>query len=208
MKSYESTVSAFEALNAPKSFLYVLARLKLRSLLFSAKNSRIFDFQILKMARLKVVNTRSVPTCAISSMDPKVTSPMISKHSDTSRPRNAPFFGKQWLLYVQKIQQNAAYFEAKVKHYSLHCQTIHLGCRYDVSDVYGGLLQLRHQYSTISNAPKVTKCYLLGTKYHISILVYASYLNKLSLLFKKLNKVEFPIVINFCQFGAFEIVLY
>ena len=91
-KSYESTVSAFEALNAPKSFLYVLARLKIQSLLFSAKNSRIFDFQILKMARLKAVNTRSVPTCAISSMDPKVTSPMISKHSDAFRPRNAPFF--------------------------------------------------------------------------------------------------------------------
>ena len=91
-KSYESTVSALEALNAPKSFLYVLARLKVQSLLFSAKNSRIFDFQILKMARLKAVNTRSVPTCAISSMDPKVTSPMISKHSDAFRPRNAPFF--------------------------------------------------------------------------------------------------------------------
>ena len=92
LKSYEFTVSAFEALNAPKSFLYILARLKLQSLLFSAKNSRIFDFQILKMARLKAVNTRSVPTCAISSMDPKVTSPMISKHSDAFRPRNAPFF--------------------------------------------------------------------------------------------------------------------
>ena len=56
LKSYESTVSAFEASNAPKSFLHVLARLKLQSLLFSAKNSRIFDFQILKMARLKAVN--------------------------------------------------------------------------------------------------------------------------------------------------------
>ena len=157
LKSYESTVSAFEALNAPKSFLYVLARLKLQSLLFSAKNSRIFDFQILKMARLKAVNTRSVPTCAISSMDPKVTSPMISKHSDASRPRNAPFFEKQWLLYQQKIQQNVAYIEAKVKHYSLHCQTILLGCRYDVSDVYGGPLQLGHQYRTISNAPNSQK---------------------------------------------------
>ena len=154
---YEFTVSAFEALNAPKSFLHVLARLKVQSLLFSAKNSRIFDFQILKMARLKVVNTRSVPTCAISSMDPKVTSPMISKHSDTSRPRNAPFFEKQWLLYLQKIQQNVAYIEAKVRHYSLHCQTILLGCRYDVSDVYGGLLQLRQQCRTISNAPKSQK---------------------------------------------------
>ena len=83
-KSYESTVSAFEALNAPKSFLYVLARLKVQSLLFSAKNSRIFDFQILKMARLKAVNTRSVPTCAISSNDPKVT--------------------EHWFLYLQKSQ--------------------------------------------------------------------------------------------------------
>ena len=94
LKSYQSTVSTFEALNAPKLFLHFLARLKVQSLLFSAKNSRIFDFQILKMARLKAVNTRSVPTCAISSMDPKVTSPMISKHSDASRPRNAPFFEK------------------------------------------------------------------------------------------------------------------
>ena len=92
LKSYESIVSAFEALNAPKSFLYVLARLKVQSLLFSAKNSRIFDFQILKMARLKAVNTMSVPTCAISSMDPKVTSPEVSKHSDAFRLRNAPFF--------------------------------------------------------------------------------------------------------------------
>ena len=170
LKSYESTVSAFEALNAPKSFLRVLARLKVQSLLFSAKNSRIFDFQILKMARLKAVNTRSVPTCAISSMGPKVTSPMISKHSDASRPRNAPFFEKQWLLYLQKIQQNVAYIEAKVRHSSLHCQTILLGCRYDVSDVYGGLLQLRHQYRIISTASKLTTFCLLGTKYHITIL--------------------------------------
>ena len=56
LKSYESTVSAFEALNAPKLFLHVLARLKLQTLLFSAKNSRIYDFQILKMARLKPVS--------------------------------------------------------------------------------------------------------------------------------------------------------
>ena len=114
------------------------------------------------MARLKAVNTRSVPTCAISSMDPKVTSPMISKHSDASRPRNAPFFEKQWLLYLQKIQQNVAYFEAKVRHYSLHCQTILLGFRYDVSDVYRGLLQLRHQYRTISNAPNSQKLITMG----------------------------------------------
>ena len=124
-----------------------------------------------------------VPTCVISFKDPKVTSPMISKHSDASRPRNAPFCEEQWLLYLQKIQQNAAYFEAKARHYSLHCQTIFLGCRYDVSDVYGSLLQLRQQYRTISNAPKLTKCSLLGTKYHITILIYASYLNKSSLLF-------------------------
>ena len=56
LKSYESTVSAFEALNAPKLFLHVLARRKLQSLLFSAKNSRIYDFQILKMTRLKPVS--------------------------------------------------------------------------------------------------------------------------------------------------------
>ena len=56
LKSYESTVSAFEALNAPKLFLHVLARLKHLTLLFSAKNSRIYDFQILKMARLTLVS--------------------------------------------------------------------------------------------------------------------------------------------------------
>ena len=121
LKSYESIVGAFEALNAPKLFLYVLARLKVQSLLFSAKNSRIFDFQILKMARLKAVNTRSVPTCAISSMDPKVTSSMISKHSDASRPRNAPFCEEQWLLYLLKIHQNVACSETNGKHCSLHC---------------------------------------------------------------------------------------
>ena len=109
---------------------------------------------------------------------------------------------------LQKMQQNVAYHKAKVRHSSLDCQTILLGCRYDVSDVYGGLLQLRNQCRIISNEPKLTKCCLLGTKYHIKILIYASYLNKLSLLFKKLNKVEFLVVISFCEFGAFEIVLY
>ena len=46
LKSYESTVSAFEALNEPKLFPYVLARLKLQTLLFSPKTRgfTIFKF--------------------------------------------------------------------------------------------------------------------------------------------------------------------
>ena len=106
LRSYESTLWIYEALNAPKTHVGVLARLKAQNLPFSAENSRIFDFQILKMARLKALSTRCVLTCAISSMDPKVTSSMISKHSDASRPKNAPFCEEQWLLYLLKIHQN------------------------------------------------------------------------------------------------------
>ena len=121
LRSYESTLCIYEALNAPKTHVGVLARLKAQNLPFSAENSRIFDFQILKMARLKALNTRCVLTCAISSMDPKVTSPMISKHSDASRPRNAPFCEEQWLLYLLKIHQNVTCSETNGKHCSLHC---------------------------------------------------------------------------------------
>ena len=173
MRSYESTLWIYEALNAPKTHVGVLARLKAQNLPFSAENSRIFDFQILKMARLKALNTRCVLTCAISSRDPKVTSSMISKHSDASRPRNAPFCEEQWLLYLLKIHQNVTCSETNGKHCSLHCQIILLGCLCGVSDVYKGLLQLRHQYRTISNTPKLMKCCLLWTKYHITILIYA-----------------------------------
>ena len=121
LTSYESTLCIYEALNAPKTHVGVLARLTAQNLPFSPENSRIFDFQILKMARLKALNTRCVRTCAISSMDPKVTSPMISKHSDASRPRNAPFCEEQWLLYLLKIHQNMTCSETNGKHCSLHC---------------------------------------------------------------------------------------
>ena len=110
-----------------------------------------------------------------------------TKHSDASRPRNAPFCEEQWLLYLLKIHQNVACFETNGKHCSLHCQIILLGCLCGVSDVYKGLLQLRHQYRIISNTPKLMKCCLLWTKYHITILIYAWYLNKSSLWFERIE---------------------
>ena len=78
LKSYESTVSAFEALNAQKLFLHVLARLKLQTLLFSAKNSRIYDFQILKMTRLKPVSENWDWACVTWITHSRDTSPVIS----------------------------------------------------------------------------------------------------------------------------------
>ena len=45
LRSYEHTLCIYEALNAPKTHVGVLARLKAQNLPFSAENSRIFDFQ-------------------------------------------------------------------------------------------------------------------------------------------------------------------
>ena len=160
-----------------------MARLRAQNLLFSAKITRILDFQILKLARLKAVNKTLVPTCVISFKDPKVTSPMISKHSDASRLRNAPFFGELMVTILPKILQNVAYSEENVTYCSLHCQIILFGCLCDASDVYGCLCQLKHQCRTISNAPKSINWYLLWTKCHIMIIKYASSLIKLRLTF-------------------------
>ena len=90
--SSESTPCVYEAWNAPKSNLALLARLKAQKYTFSAKISRILDFQNSKLARLKPVNKNKVLTCTIRSYDPKHASPMISSHSDCFRALNAPFF--------------------------------------------------------------------------------------------------------------------
>ena len=139
-----------------------MARLRAQNLLFSAKITRIFDFQILKLARLKAVNKTLVPNCVISFKDPKVTSPMISKHSDASRLRNAPFFGELMVTILPKILQNVAYSEENVTYCSLHCQIILFGCLCDASDVYGCLCQLKHQCRAISNAPKPQRVMRMG----------------------------------------------
>ena len=78
LKSDGSNVYAFEALNAPKTHVGVLARLKSQNLPFSAENSRIFDFQILKMARLKPVSENWDWACVTWSTHSKDTSPVIS----------------------------------------------------------------------------------------------------------------------------------
>ena len=169
-----------------------MARLRAQNLLFSAKITRNLDFQILKLARLKAVNKTLVPTCVISFKDPKVTSPMISKHSDASRLRNAPFFGELMVTILPKILQNVAYTEENVTHCSLHCQIILFGCLCDASDVYGCLCQLKHQCRTISNAPKPINCYLLWTKCHIMIIKYASSLIKLRLVFERTEYTWIP----------------
>ena len=89
-ESFESTPCVYEAWNAPKSNLALLARLKAQKYTFSAKISRILDFQNSKLARLKPVNKNKVLTCTIRSYDPKHASPMISSHSDCFRALNAP----------------------------------------------------------------------------------------------------------------------
>ena len=104
LKSYESTVYVFEALHGPESQFHILELLRDLNF-FSSQNHAEVYFQILKLARLKAVNTTLVPTWVISFKDPKVTSTMISKHSDASKLRNAPFFG--WTM-VSMISINPA----------------------------------------------------------------------------------------------------
>ena len=89
-ESSESTPCVYEAWNAPKSNLALVARLKAQKYTFSAKISRILDFQNSKLARLKPVNKNKALTCTIRSYDPKHASPMISSHSDCFRALNAP----------------------------------------------------------------------------------------------------------------------
>ena len=54
--SSQSTLCVYEAWNAPKSNLTLLARLKAQNCTFSCKISRIFYFQNWKLARLKPVH--------------------------------------------------------------------------------------------------------------------------------------------------------
>ena len=49
---------------------------------FSSKISRLFDFQISKLARLKTVTKTRALTCAIRFYDPKQAYPIVSSHSD------------------------------------------------------------------------------------------------------------------------------
>ena len=90
--SLESTLCDHTALNAPKFNLTFLARLRAQTFIFWAKISRLFHFQILKLARLKTVTKTTIPTSTMPSYDPKQASPMISTHSDHFRPLNATFF--------------------------------------------------------------------------------------------------------------------
>ena len=61
-ESSESKLCDYEAWNAPKFNLTLLARLKAQKYTFSAQISRILDFQISKLARLKSVNKNKALT--------------------------------------------------------------------------------------------------------------------------------------------------
>ena len=91
LESPESTLCDRKALNAPKSNLIPEARLKAKNVVFGAKISRLFHFQISKKARLKTVTKTKALTCAMRFYDSKQPSPMISSHSDDFRALNAPF---------------------------------------------------------------------------------------------------------------------
>ena len=91
LESPEFTLCDCTALNAPKSNLPHEARLKAKILVFGAKISRLFHFQISKKARLKTVTKTKALTCAMRFYDSKQPSPMISSHSDDFRALNAPF---------------------------------------------------------------------------------------------------------------------
>ena len=91
LESPESTLCDRKALNAPKSNLIPEARLKAKNVVFGAKISRLFHFQISKKARLKTVTKTRALTCAMRFYDSKQASPMISSHSDEFRALKAPF---------------------------------------------------------------------------------------------------------------------
>ena len=107
LESPEPILCVHVALNAPKLNLTLLARLKAHNLIFSAKISRLFDFQISKLARLKTVTKNKALTCAMRAYDPKQTSPMISSHSHEFRALNAPFFFKDWNFFFKNMIKNA-----------------------------------------------------------------------------------------------------
>ena len=91
LESPESTLCDRKALNAPKSNLIPEARLKAKNVVFGAKISRLFHFQISKKARLKTVTKTKALTCAMRFYDSKQASSMISSHPDDFRALNAPF---------------------------------------------------------------------------------------------------------------------
>ena len=92
LESPESTLCGRKALNAPKFNLTPEARLKAKNLVFGAKISRLFHFQISKQARLKTDTKTKALTCTVRLYDLNQASPMISSHSDDFRALNAPFF--------------------------------------------------------------------------------------------------------------------
>ena len=91
LESPESTLCGRKALNAPKFNLAPEARLKAKNLVFGAKISRLFDFQISKKARLKTVTKTKALTYTMRFYDSKQPSPMISSHPDDFRALKAPF---------------------------------------------------------------------------------------------------------------------
>ena len=94
LESPESILCDRIALNAPKFNLIPEARLKAKNVVFGAKISRLFDFQISKKARLKTVTKTRALTCAMRFYDSKQASPMISSHPDElkGRSKRAIFF--------------------------------------------------------------------------------------------------------------------
>ena len=113
LESPESTLCGRKALNAPKFNLTPEARLKAKNVVFGAKISRLFHFQISKKARLKTVTKTKALTCAIRLYDSNQASPMISSHSDEFRALNAPFFFHH-RFHVFAIWAKKSHFFSKV----------------------------------------------------------------------------------------------
>ena len=113
LESPEPILCDHVALNAPKLNLTFLAHLKAPNLIFSAKMSRLFHFQISKLARLKTVTKTKALTCAMRLYDPNQASPMISSHSDEFRALNAPFFFHH-RFHVFAIWAKKSHFFSKV----------------------------------------------------------------------------------------------
>ena len=100
-ESSESKLCDYEAWNAPKFNLTLLARLKAQKYTFSAQISRILDFQNLKLARLKPVNKNKALTFTMRSYDPKYTPPMILSHSHYFTALNAPKRANMKILKIK-----------------------------------------------------------------------------------------------------------
>ena len=109
LESPEPILCDHKALNAPKLNLTLLARLKAHNLIFSAKISRLFDFQISKLARLKTVTKTKALTCVMRSYDPKQASLMISSHSHGFGALNAPFSFTKIFVFSQFKLKNGIF---------------------------------------------------------------------------------------------------